>query len=78
MAYRIGADEPVRAAIVRCGREQLDTAIRELSEGVNEDPVGRRRSGAGWRCVQGRPRGRDCAVSALAGGTGGRDAGASP
>jgi CHAD domain-containing protein len=39
MAYRIGADEPVRAAIARCGREQLDRAIRELSEGINEDPV---------------------------------------
>lgn len=39
MAYRIGADEPVRAAIARCGREQLDDAVRQLSEGVNEDPV---------------------------------------
>jgi CHAD domain-containing protein len=39
MAYRIGADEPVRAAIARCGREQLDRAIRELSEGINDDPV---------------------------------------
>ena len=40
MAYRIGADESVSAAIARCGREQLDRAIRELSEGINEDPVG--------------------------------------
>ena len=39
MSYRIGADEPVRGAIARCGREQLDQAIRELSEGINEDPV---------------------------------------
>lgn len=39
MAYRIGADEPVGDAITRCSREQLDRAIRELSEGINEDPV---------------------------------------
>ena len=39
MTYRIGADEPVRAAITRCAREQLDQAIRELSEGIGEDPV---------------------------------------
>jgi CHAD domain-containing protein len=40
MAYKFYADEPMRAAIVRCGREQLDRAIGELSEGINKDPVG--------------------------------------
>lgn len=39
MGYQIGADEAVRAAIMRCAREQLDRAVRELSEGINEDPV---------------------------------------
>ncbi len=39
MAYKFGADEPVSQAIVRCGREQLDRAVAELSEGINEDPV---------------------------------------
>ncbi len=39
MPYKFGADEPVRAAIARCAREQLDRAVSELSEGINEDPV---------------------------------------
>jgi CHAD domain-containing protein len=39
MAYRLEADESVRTAILRCAREQLDRAVSELSEGVNEDPV---------------------------------------
>lgn len=39
MAYKFGTDEPVQAAIVRCAREQLDHAVSELSEGINEDPV---------------------------------------
>lgn len=39
MAYRFRADEPVRAAIVRCASEQLDRAISDLSEGINDDPV---------------------------------------
>jgi hypothetical protein len=39
MAYKFGADEPISQAIVRCGREQLDGAVGELSEGINEDPV---------------------------------------
>lgn len=37
MAYKFRADEPVREAILRCGREQLDRAVAELSEGINED-----------------------------------------
>lgn len=39
MAYRFGADEDVRDAIVRCAREQLDHAVSELSERIGEDPV---------------------------------------
>ena len=39
MAYRFGADEAVRAAVVRCASEQLDRAVSELSEGINDDPV---------------------------------------
>jgi hypothetical protein len=39
MSYRFGADEPVRAAILRCASEQLDRAVSELSEGINDDPV---------------------------------------
>jgi CHAD domain-containing protein len=39
MAYRFEADEGVREAIVRCAREQLDDAIGELSDGVDEDPT---------------------------------------
>ena len=39
MAYKFGVDESVATAIVRCGREQLDRAVSELSEGIGEDPV---------------------------------------
>lgn len=39
MTYEIGADESVREAIRRVGREQLDRAITELSEQINQDPV---------------------------------------
>jgi len=38
MAYKFLADEPVRAAIIRCGREQLDRAITQLTEQINDDP----------------------------------------
>jgi CHAD domain-containing protein len=40
MAYKFGADEPVRLAILWCAREQLDRAVFELSEGIGTDPVG--------------------------------------
>lgn len=39
MAYKFGAGEPVHDAIARCAKEQLDHAIEELTEGVNDDPV---------------------------------------
>ena len=39
MAYKFGADESVRHAILRTGREELDRAISELSEGINQDPA---------------------------------------
>lgn len=39
MAYKFRADEPVRDAVLRCAREQLDQAVGELSEGMNQDPV---------------------------------------
>ncbi|MBV9166914.1 MAG: CHAD domain-containing protein [Solirubrobacterales bacterium] len=39
MSYGFGADESVRTAVVRCAREQLDRAVGELSEGINEDPI---------------------------------------
>lgn len=39
MAYKFGGDEPTRAAIARCAREQLDLAVTALSEEINEDPV---------------------------------------
>jgi CHAD domain-containing protein len=39
VAYKFGEDESVRHAIRRCGREQLDRAILELSEGIIADPV---------------------------------------
>lgn len=39
MAYRFGADESVRPAILRCAREQLDRAVFELTVGVNRNPV---------------------------------------
>ncbi|HZO79093.1 MAG TPA: CHAD domain-containing protein [Solirubrobacteraceae bacterium] len=40
MAYKFDAKEPVRAEVVRCAAEQLDRAISELSERINDDPVG--------------------------------------
>jgi CHAD domain-containing protein len=40
MAYRFEPDEGVREAIVRCAREELDHAVGELSEGVDDDPIG--------------------------------------
>ena len=39
MAYRFEPDESVRRAIFRCGHEQLDHAIAELSEGTDKDPA---------------------------------------
>ena len=39
MAYKFGADERVRSAVLRCAREQLDRAVLELSEGISADPV---------------------------------------
>lgn len=39
MAYKFDANEPVRAEVVRCAAEQLDRAIGELSERINDDPV---------------------------------------
>ncbi|MDQ6732017.1 MAG: CHAD domain-containing protein [Actinomycetota bacterium] len=39
MAYRFEADEDLREAFFRCGREQLDNAVAALSEGIAEDPV---------------------------------------
>ena len=39
MAYKFDVDEPVRRAVVRCASEQLDRAVSELSERINDDPV---------------------------------------
>lgn len=39
MAYRLDPDEGVRTALRRCAREQLDHAIKDLSEGIEHDPV---------------------------------------
>src|SRR6201996_1775813 len=39
MAYKLELDEDVRAGIRRCAREQMDRAIRELSDRIGEDPV---------------------------------------
>ena len=39
LAYKFDINEPVRVAIVRCAAEQLDRAVSELSEGINDDPV---------------------------------------
>jgi CHAD domain-containing protein len=39
MSYEFGVEEPVRGAILRTAREQLDHAVSQLSEGINEDPV---------------------------------------
>ncbi|MBV9915358.1 MAG: CHAD domain-containing protein [Solirubrobacterales bacterium] len=38
MGYEFYADEPVREAVVRNAREQLDRAVGELSERIGEDP----------------------------------------
>jgi CHAD domain-containing protein len=37
--YRFQSDEAVRTAILRCAGEQLDEAMRELTENVDADPV---------------------------------------
>jgi CHAD domain-containing protein len=39
MAYRFETDETVHEAFARCAVEQLDDAIRELSDRISEDPV---------------------------------------
>ena len=39
VAYKFGADEPLRLAMLRCAREQLDRAVVELTEEVGADPV---------------------------------------
>jgi CHAD domain-containing protein len=39
MPYRLENGEAVREGILRSGREQLDTAIRKLTDGVDDDPV---------------------------------------
>jgi CHAD domain-containing protein len=39
MAYRLEPDESVKAGVARCAAEQLDEAVRELSERIGEDPV---------------------------------------
>lgn len=39
MAYKFDAEEPVQEAVVRCAAEQLDHAVGELSERINDDPV---------------------------------------
>jgi CHAD domain-containing protein len=39
MAYRFETDESVRDGFTRCAAEQLDSAVRELSERISEDPV---------------------------------------
>jgi CHAD domain-containing protein len=38
MAYKFEADESTREAIARCAREQLEDAITQLADGINEDP----------------------------------------
>ncbi|MBV9816816.1 MAG: CHAD domain-containing protein [Solirubrobacterales bacterium] len=40
MAYKLPADENVRDAVVRAAREQLDRAVRNLSDTIGDDPVG--------------------------------------
>jgi CHAD domain-containing protein len=39
MAYKLRTDETVKDGVRRCAREQLDSAIEELTTGVHEDPV---------------------------------------
>jgi CHAD domain-containing protein len=40
MSYKFRPDEPLSAGFRRSAREQLDEALGELREGINEDPVG--------------------------------------
>jgi CHAD domain-containing protein len=39
MPYRLRQDEDVRAGLRRCAREQLETAVDELTNRVKDDPV---------------------------------------
>jgi len=39
MPYRLREDENVRDGLRRCAREQLETAVDQLTTGVNDDPV---------------------------------------
>lgn len=39
VAYGFQPDESVQEAALRCAREQLDSAVRELSENIEADPV---------------------------------------
>ncbi|MDQ6817847.1 MAG: CHAD domain-containing protein, partial [Actinomycetota bacterium] len=39
MAYRLGEAESTREGLRRCAREELESAILDLTERVNEDPV---------------------------------------
>ncbi len=39
MSYRFEPNEAVRESVARCAREQLDRAIRELTDGVKADEV---------------------------------------
>lgn len=39
MAYRFETDETVHEAFARCAAEQLDEAIRQLSDRISDDPV---------------------------------------
>ena len=39
MAFRFEPDENLQEAVSRCAREQLDRAVRELSEDIDTDPV---------------------------------------
>src|SRR5262249_21043568 len=38
-SYKFEPEEGVQAAVRRCAREQLDTAIYELHDGIRTDPV---------------------------------------
>lgn len=39
MSYRLEDDEGVRDGLRRCSREQLDSAVQELADGIKVDPV---------------------------------------
>jgi CHAD domain-containing protein len=39
MSYRLEDGETVRDGLRRCSREQLDTAVEELTDGIKADPV---------------------------------------